>query len=109
MPPPFAGRGLAAVVVYPKSGLVHSAHHCRAAGRTNRGSDEGVFATNPFPGHPVDMRRLDEGFAIATDMWGCIFDDDPHHVHVGPIGSNERRAKETEQSKKAWDEFHERD
>ena len=107
--PAFSGRGLAAVVMYPKSGLVHAAHHGRATGRTNRGSDEGVFATNTIPGHPVDIRGLDKGFAVATDMRGCIFDDDPHDVHVGPIGSNERRAKETEQSKKEWDEFHERD
>ena len=81
--PAFSGRGLAAVVVYPKSGLVHAAHHGRATGRTNRGSDEGVFATNPIPGHPVDIRGLDKGFAIASDMRRCIFDDDPHGVRRG--------------------------
>ncbi len=55
------------------------------------------------------MRCLDQGFAIAADVRGCILDDNPHDVHVGPIGSKERRAKETEKAKKGKDEFHERD
>ena len=79
----FAGRGLATVVVYPKGGLVHSADHRRATGRTNGGGNEGVFATNAFPCHAVDMRGLDQGFAIAPDMRGCILDYDPYNVRSG--------------------------
>ena len=44
------------------------------------GRNEGAAAANTFPSHPVDMRCLDEGFTIATDMRRRILDDDPHNV-----------------------------
>jgi hypothetical protein len=49
------------------------------------------------------MRRLDQGFTIASNMRRRILDHDPHNVYGDSIDCKDRSAKETERDKKGKD------
>jgi hypothetical protein len=86
---------MGAMVVRANRRLVHPGHEGRPAGAAHRRRSEDAREAHAFAREPVEIRRLHEFLAVASEVWRKILADQPEDVGFARYGVKQDRRHET--------------